>query len=57
MMPALRRVKMMRMMTGQRLEAEKVVLMMAEATVTAMTAVPIMKAVTTLAIIEVLKTV
>lgn len=57
MMPALMRVKMMRMMTGQRLEAEKVVLMMAEATVTAMTAVPIMKAVTTLAIIEVLKTV
>nr|XP_005895144.1 PREDICTED: G-protein coupled receptor 26 [Bos mutus] len=43
-------------MTGQRLEAEKVVLMMAEAMVTAMTAMPIMKAVTTLAIIEVLKT-
>ena len=55
-MPALMRVKMMRMMTGQRLEAEKVVLMMAEAMVTAMTAMPIMKAVTTLAIIEVLKT-
>ena len=38
MMPALMMVKMMRLMTGQRLEAEKVVLMMPEATVTATTA-------------------
>ena len=57
MMPALMMVKMMRLIKGQRLKVEKVMLMMVEATVTAMTAMPIMKAVTTLAIIGVLKTV
>ena len=56
-MPALMMVKMMRMIKGQRLKVEKVMLMMVEATVTAMTARPIMKVVTTLAIIGVLKTV